>query len=139
MSLDAAVFRGRQSLEKEFGLNDIELIDPLTGEHAYIDTSKPSPPSIFIAYETELANIATAGELRSLLRGRIENDSILLTKVLRDGSHCGDVIGSADIERLSQELQQIAGHEDELVRDLRCKLGKLIEASRQQANPIVFV
>ena len=53
-----------------------------------------------------LGNIARVGFIRTLLSVSAELFPILLTKVIYDGSHAGDSLSMADVERIRPELER---------------------------------
>jgi hypothetical protein len=138
MSLDAIVFRGLKSLDCLVDLREVEKVDVNTGEYAYSDYGRPSPPEVFVACTRELANIADAAELRESFKKLLPNDSVLISQVLYDGTHCGDMLVRDEIVRLSVELDAIKVPTDSVAFEFVRKLRELIAASETEGNPIVF-
>ncbi len=68
---------------------------------------------------------------------------VLLTKVLYNGTHSGDVIRASDFPQLRREIVEVrhsargnpAVEVEQLLRDLE----ELIRTAQEQGNPIVFV
>jgi hypothetical protein len=138
MSLDAIVFRGLKSLDCLVDLREVEKIDVNTGEYAYADNGRPSPPEVFVACARELANIADAAELRETFKTLLPNDSVLISQVLYDGTHCGGMLVRDDIAQLTGELDAIKVPADSVAFELVRKLRELVAASESEGNPIVF-
>jgi len=92
-----------------------------------------------------LGNITLAKHLRDFLRG-LQGDPaprfpILLKKVIYDGTHTGDWIGSKDAARLLQEVDTVLHSSDilsESEKGFFTSMKRLCEASIATGNPIVF-
>jgi hypothetical protein len=92
-----------------------------------------------------LGNITLAKHLRDFLRG-LQGDPaprfpILLKKVVYDGTHTGDWIGSKEAARLLQEVDTVLHSSDilsESEKGFFASMKRLCEASIATGNPIVF-
>ena len=92
-----------------------------------------------------LGNITLAKHLRDFLRG-LQGEAaprfpILLKKVVYDGTHTGDWIGSKDAAWLLQEVDTVLHSSDilsESEKGFFASMKRLCEASIATGNPIVF-
>lgn len=92
-----------------------------------------------------LGNIPLAKHLRDSLRG-LQGDPaprfpMLLKKVVYDGTHTGDWIGSKEAGRLLQEVDTVLHSSDilsEAEKGFFASMKRLCEASIATGNPIVF-
>ena len=92
-----------------------------------------------------LGNITLAKHLRDFLRGLQGEPAprfpILLKKVVYDGTHTGDWIGSKDAARLLQEVDTVLHSSDilsESEKGFFASMKRLCEASIATGNPIGF-
>lgn len=143
MGLDAVVYKS---------IANVRVLDPLdvgaicldeeTGE-VYLD-----PPGLghlrredVIAVKKRLGNISLIAFLRDNIRRVLSATSVILSKVLYDGTHSGDIIYEEDIELLAREIHflkiQNIQKSDELLEFIS-DMEALVAAAREQGNPIVF-
>jgi hypothetical protein len=128
--------RGEPSLSGEVSDEDWETHDRWLGESCEHNG--------FLVGES-LGNITLAKHLRDFLRG-LQGDPAprfpnLLKKVVYDGSHTGDWIGSKDAVRLLQEVNTVLHSSDilsEAEKGFFMSMKRLCEASVATGNPIVF-
>jgi hypothetical protein len=140
MGLDAVVYRNKKNLELG---PDAELakLDPQTGEVYFEDNErsrKHRGETKAIAHR--IGNIAAVGALREETSMLIGPESFIITKILYNGVHCGDVISLRDVPTLSAEVSRlvaVAKKSPEL-EDFISKLQSLIRAAESEGNPIVF-
>jgi hypothetical protein len=91
-----------------------------------------------------LGNIAGVARLRGLLGWTSEQFPVLLSKVLYDGTHCGDFLSRADIENVATEMELVHtmhcanSDEEGLLRTFETQMMELIQGARTTGNPIVF-
>ncbi len=91
-----------------------------------------------------LGNIARVGFLRSVLSDFPRQFPVLLTKVVYDGTHAGDSLSLADIDRLQSELEclrqlRVRGQSaDVIIRDFERQMSELVGAALRVQKPIVF-
>ncbi len=108
MGLDAVVFKSVQTLPA-MEPQDIRAmhVDELTGE-AYFESERGARlrREDVVAAERRLGNSSHIATLRTEVRRVLEDDfsPLLLSKVLYDGTHSGDVIRREDIGLLKLEL-----------------------------------
>ena len=133
------VFRSANSLVEFVDMGDVEILDKVTGEYAFKDQCRPSSPDIFMAYDVELASIAEAAELRRVYRRLLPESSVLLSRVVCDGSHCGDTLTISEIAQLTDEVEDLRHRTCGPSRDFLLKLHDLIKIANHEGNPIVFV
>jgi hypothetical protein len=141
MGLDAVVYRARGSFlvdPESLGLRK----EPTTGEW-YSDGKLPSliEKAGTEAFRLRLGNISSIAWLHDEAARLMTPDSLILSQVLYNGYHAGDVIEVERIQELEEELTalkcdlplspQFASFLDDL--------GKLAAAAVEQQNPIVFV
>jgi hypothetical protein len=142
MGLDAAVYKARERFPVDpqgLGLR----MEPVTHEW-YSDDGKL--PDVIKRVGTEaihrrLGNISLIGSLHDEASRLMKPGSLIVSQVLYNGYHAGDVIGSERMQELKEELAA-----------LKCKtplslqfasflddLDKLVAVAVEQQNPIVFV
>lgn len=131
MGLDAVVYAGiPEQVEVERGSEDAE-----------VKALDPRPQEV-IAMHKRLGNASMIASLAGEIRPFIENDSLLLSKVLYSGSHSGDEIRVQDIDRLDSEIKSTrAMSGDSLSKALENFLkdmSDLVEKAKEQGRPIVF-
>ncbi len=146
MGLNAAVFWPKEMLG--FANEDLPNIDvdPRTGQF-YFETAELDRiwRENVKAVDKRIGNIGSVG----LLRGEIEDllrmsDSkmFLISRVLYNGVHAGDIISRAELSELRCEITLVSkasGHS--MPAELEAFLADmhdLIEASEKCGNPIVF-
>jgi hypothetical protein len=93
------------------------------------------------AVSHRLGNIAAISILSDELSKLIGSESFLERKVLYSGTHSGDFIPVRDLDQLSAELGRVrtAGHSSPLMQEFVTALEELIQAAKEEGNPIVFV
>jgi hypothetical protein len=128
--------RGEPSLSGDVSEKDWERHDRWLGESCEHNG--------FVVGES-LGNITLANHLRDFLRG-LQGDPaprfpILLKKVVYDGTHTGDWIGSKEAVRLLQEVDTVLHSSDilsESEKSFFTSMKRLCVASIATGNPIVF-
>ncbi|NEQ42462.1 MAG: hypothetical protein F6K00_02425 [Leptolyngbya sp. SIOISBB] len=151
MSLSAVVYLDRKNLESNCIVEEIE-VDDLTGEvySENEETQSLLDNSNTIAISLNLGNMEMVGYLsQSLSKFLSSSNSIILNKVLYNGSHSGDALALSDVQKLKDEVSsvmvRINDNDFESTRKYSEILGflekmsELIRASEVQKNPIVFV
>jgi len=143
MGLDAAVFKNLQSFPPQIR-NRLRLVDVRTGELDFIEDVSPEERSenSFVAIDERIGNAATVHWLaQEIQQSSRVGCNVLLSAVFYSGSHGGDVLTAAQIAILEQELDGIdaGGEETGLLSDFVATMRRLIAASREEGNPIVFV
>src|SRR5260370_29477695 len=146
MGVDAVVFKSLETLPA-MEASDVAAVrvDEMTGE-AYFASEHGVRlrREDVIATERRLGNASLISALRKEV-GRSLGDnysSLLLSKVLYDGTHSGDTIRPEDLDVLKQELFVLKNHETQQSRELHefmSNMEELIRAAHQHGNPIVFV
>ena len=144
MGLSAVVYTNKSNLALEQNRDDIKIVKE-TGE-VYLENTEISqeyPQAQFVAIDIRLGNISEIAALRGEVSKILDNNSILSSRVLYNGSHCGDVTGIDCFGELEAELSQIRRETTDnppqgLDRFLDA-ISALIEVAQSQQNPIVFV
>ena len=140
MGLNAVVYKNRSNLPAEIAALPLRT-DPLTGE-SYPTDDAHIPSSKTERLHKRLGNIAQIAHLRKVLSPQMDIP-LVLSSVLQDGSHCGDVIPVAQLLELQKELSLIRSSpdlcEDEDVSFFVESLNELLQAALREQNPIVFV
>jgi hypothetical protein len=148
MGLDAAVYR--QLEELPFTREDLRFIsvDPRTGQvdfesaglfKAWNDKVK--------AVEKRIGNNALVNRLKTELErilGQSSSGTLLINKVLYNGTHSGDIIPRQDMPSLKHEIALVRGITEHLdssseLESFLVDIEELIAASERHKNPIVFV
>lgn len=147
MGLDAAVYK--QLDELLFTKADLRFVevDPRTGEvdfenaalyHAWKDKVR--------AVDKRIGNITAVSLLRAELEeilGPSSSETLLISKVLYNGTHSGDIISLEHLSSLRHEIALVRGiAEGKRSRELEnflADMEELATASERHGNPIVFV
>jgi hypothetical protein len=141
VGLNAVVYRKREHLQLGPDEEHAKLI-PETGE-AYFEDPKLDRKHYHKreAASHRLGNIAAISILSDELSKLIGSESFLERKVLYSGTHSGDFIPVRDLDQLAAELGRVraTGHSSPLMREFASALGELIQAAKEEGNPIVFV
>lgn len=143
MGLDAFVFRSKKNLPFDADALGAEF-DPATGEYFFSDREldRKYPLDVRRAVEKRIGNIAAVSELRQEARRVLSEASVVLSKVLYSGSHCGDAIDSQFLPSLERELTLLDrfAHERRLadMKEFVTAMRELVVAAKVEGNPIVF-
>jgi hypothetical protein len=88
-----------------------------------------------------LGNIALIGTLSDEVLQLIGPASFLERKILYSGAHSGDAIPLQELDELSAELNRISetGRSSPMMQEFVSALQQLIQAAKDEGNPIVFV
>jgi hypothetical protein len=141
VGLNAVVYRKREHLQLG---PDEEHATPIpeTGE-VYFEDPKLDRKYLHKreAVTRRLGNITAISILRAELSKLIGPESSLERTVLYSGTHSGDFISIRDLGQLSAELRRVreTGHSSPLMREFTSALEELIQAAKEEGNPIVFV
>jgi len=140
MGLTAVVFKSPRSLLK-VGTGESH-IDELTGEVLFEGKDAQQLGDV-VALKRRLGNISRVEQLRievtNLLRPL--QSSLLLTRVLYNGTHVGDVIGREHFDQLKKEISHLKKVETRSgeVNEFVAAMEDLMSAADQEGNPIAFV
>jgi hypothetical protein len=120
----------------------------LTGEYYVPDPNlepafeREFPRETRIAVRKRIGNIALVGALREDAKRVLEDHSIILSKVLYSGTHCGDSIPLDLISALETELFRLQHYADqnhvEYLKRFVTDMQDLIAGAKREGNPIVF-
>lgn len=141
MGLDAIVYRKIGNLQLGRDKEHAKL-DPATGEVYFED---PKLDRKYFnkreAVAHRLGNVTAIGVLRDEVARLLGPESFLERKVIYSGSHSGDAIPLDELDQLSADLRHIreTGRASPLMLGLVSALEQLIQAARNEGNPIVFV
>jgi hypothetical protein len=146
MGLDAVVYKRLEEVAIPQTIDlDLVRVDEYTGE-VYLDNDMSGlTPEAVQATHRRLGNIALISalhdEVNKLLAG-FSSESLILSKVLYDGTHCGDIIPRDQIDTLQREINLVrgiagTGASPEL-QEFLSDMEELASASERHGNPIVF-
>jgi hypothetical protein len=143
MGLDAYVYRNRTHLAFDPNTAGVS-VDDKTG---VVDFDDPDLYRRFadhvVAIHYRLGNVTSIAQLREELRRCAADLPIIKTRVLGDGTHCGDFIDLSLMEALQQELDLLSAaaaerspspHVEEFILQMR----ELIRMANAENNPIYF-
>lgn len=140
MGLSAVVYKNIATIKSEFGEASYE-VDPDTGEVSFLDGSERSLTSgLEIAVRRDFGNVAQVGFLRQEASNHLGDRAIVCELILYSGSHSGDFISMDKNQNLEKEVKIL--HESTKLGDVEkfCDdIYALMEASRTEKNPIVFI
>lgn len=147
MGLDAVVYKRLEEVTLPHGVNlDSLRVEEITGE-VYFENDEVSLSREDIrAVSKRLGNMALINSLRdqiSDLFGPRSRSSILVAKILYDGTHAGDVIAIEDLDHLKQEISLVREKNEfrksREMAEFLSAMDELIVASERHGNPIVFI
>lgn len=143
MGLDAVVYKHRSKL-----LSDPERaglrMEERTGEW-YSETGnipEPIKSAGLEALHKRLGNVSLIAALAGEVRALLPDDSVLLSNVLYEGGHAGDVVPPEKLGVLKQEITMLKGRAPRLSPELALFLNDLEDlatAAEENHNPIAFV
>src|SRR5271165_2245152 len=146
MGLDAAVYKRLEDLP--FTKEDLRFIavDPRTGQVDFEDAALFRTWSDKVkAVQKRIGNMALVSLLRSELErmlGKSSSGTLLISKVLYNGTHSGDIISKGDLGSLRYEIALVRGIEGHKVspelESFLADMEELVAASERHGNPIVF-
>jgi hypothetical protein len=145
MGLDIVVFKNKKNLDIDEKNNKFFDVDEETGEVFIIDESTFNSNFLeddFVAISYRIGNLAAVNQLYKSIAIIVQNDnSIVLNKILYNGSHCGDIIKCADFNQLKAEINYIQSKLDDDSFDVKeFVLGMLevLKVAEEENNPLVF-
>jgi hypothetical protein len=143
MGLDATVYRKKENLP--FDADAVgALLDGITGEYYFSDAAldRMFPADMRRAVKKRIGNITSVSEIRQQVAKVLDEDSVVLSKVLYSSTHCGDVLGKQFFPGLEQELSLLGAHAEkddfEQMRQFVADMNELMAAAKNEGNPIVF-
>jgi len=142
MGLDAYVYRNRTHFAFDLATAGVS-VDDRTG---VVDFDDPDLYRRFanhvVAIHCRLGNVASIAQLQEELQRCTAHLPIIKTRVLGDGTHCGDFIELSLMEALQQELDLLsAAAERSPSPDLEAfilQMRELIRVATAEKNPIYF-
>jgi|tagenome__1003787_1003787.scaffolds.fasta_scaffold20112069_1 hypothetical protein len=147
MGLDACVYRSKVNLP--FEPESIgAVLEAATGEYYFADPNleaareREFPADSRIAVKKRLGNVALVASLKETADRFLGSQSLVVSKVLYSGTHCGDCIPVQLIPQLESELMLLGRHaqacgDHNLIRFV-VAMGELAKAAIREGNPIVF-
>jgi hypothetical protein len=142
MGLDAYVYRNRTHLAFDPGTAGVSVDD----ETGVVNFDDPDLYRRFadhvVAIHHRLGNLASIAQLHEELHHCHDHLPIIKTRVLGDGTHCGDFLDLSLMEALQQELDLLSAaaerspspHVEVFVLQMR----ELIRMAKAESNPIYF-
>ena len=91
-----------------------------------------------------LGNISWVGLIRATLSNHQERFSMILTRVVCDGVHCGDHLLADQLPQLTDEVEALSSVHpnkpaaEECIRDFEKKMRELLAAAKAVGKPISF-
>lgn len=141
MGLDARVYRKKDNLPVDPDQLRAPL-DRVTGEYYFEDSEKQLPPGSLVAVEKRIGNVALVAELRHAAEKVLDQDSVILSRVLYSGTHSGDWIEPQLFGQLEEELLSLRDSSNTLnssyINGFVSDMSELLEAAKCEGNPIVF-
>lgn len=140
MGLNAVVFRNADRLSSKIGLKS-PVIDPDTGELVIEEKNKEMIiPGGVIATTERLGNVGEILHLRKIISAYEGfGGSVIIKKILREALHSGDTLSVKDVEDLHKEVSDLELKENRELDNFISSIRRLISASVEEENPIVFV
>ncbi len=143
MGLDAVVYRSKKNLPFDADALGATL-DSSTGEYCFSDPAveREFPLETRIALEKRIGNIALVAALRDEAEQALDENSVIMSKVLYSGTHAGDAIPLELMPVLHEELlllrEYAAQNGTEDLKQFVCDMEELVAAANREGNPIVF-
>jgi hypothetical protein len=141
VGLNAVVYRKREHLQLGPDEEHATLV-PETGE-VYFEDPKLDRKYLHKreAVTHRLGNITAISILSDEVSQLIGPESFLERKILYSGTHSGDAIPLQELDELSAELNRIreTGRSSPMIQEFVSALQQLIQAAKDECNPIVFV
>jgi hypothetical protein len=141
MGLDAAVYRSSDKMTIDPVSVGLQL-NQATGEWYSEDGKLPLKISAsqITAVEKRLGNVTLIAALAAEANALLPRESILISSVLYDGAHAGDVLSGDQVLRLKNEISTLKSLpiSTELAHFL-ADMWELAAAAEENKNPIVFV
>jgi len=147
MGLDAVVYKRLEEISLAPGTDLSTLrVEDTTGEVYFENDAVILSSGDREAVHKRLGNITAImwvrDEIEKLLPS-LRRNSILLRKVVYDGTHSGDFIPVEDLPALKRELSVVRqrvtpNRVSDLLHEFLDSMDELIAAAEQQGNPIVF-
>jgi hypothetical protein len=128
---DGSLFCGSDHVEVQLAFDQWQL-------------RRACPHEAGVLLRRRLGNTALVGELRAELQQHAERFPLLLSKVLYSGTHCGDFISLAEVERLRPELEVLAGlpcavpERAGFAREFAAQMRDLVSCALAVGKPIAF-
>jgi hypothetical protein len=91
-----------------------------------------------------IGNIGLVANLRAALQTDPDRFPVLLSRVLYNGTHCGDFIPATEVSQLLPEVEALAGihcadtQMEHFMREFEAQMQELVETSLAVGKPIVF-
>jgi len=140
VGLNVVVYRKREHLQLGPDEEHATLI-PETGE-VYFEDPKLDRKYLHKreAVAHRLGNIALISTLREEAACLIGSGSFVVRKILYSGTHSGDAIPLHELDELSAELNSISetGQSSPIMQEFVSALQQLIQAAKDEGNPIAF-
>jgi hypothetical protein len=145
MGLDIVVFKSKKNLDIDEKNYKFFEVDEETGEVYIADENKFNSSLLeedVVAISYRIGNLTAVSQLYKSIATIIRNDkSIVLNKILYNGTHCGDTIKYADLKPLEAEINYILSRLDDdnlEVKDFALGILKVLKVAKEQNNPLVF-
>ena len=143
MGLDAIVYRKKENLPFDADAAGAEF-NSITGEYYFADDAieKRFPYEDRVAVSKRIGNINLVAALREEAESVLDEDSVVLSKVLYSGTHAGDTLDSRVFAQLERELSSLAQQAEQTgsqrLKQFAADMKELLAAARAENNPIVF-
>jgi len=145
MGITAIIYNTEREIIEKYKISKLLLsIDEKTGEIYIKDNITIKTDSIFnnIHLEITLGNLTKIQYLFFEFKEVLMDDSIILSKILYNGSHSGDIIQNSDLSNLHNEIVKLKKHYLNKNKEINIFINAvetLVKAAEETNNPIVFV
>jgi hypothetical protein len=143
MGLDAVVYKHRSKLPVDPERAGLRM-EESTGEW-YCETGNVPEPIRAAGVEAlhkRLGNVGLIAALGREVGEVLPGNSVLLSNVLYEGGHAGDVVAPDKVGVLKQEIAQVRERASTVSPELRIllnELDELVASAEENHNPIAFV
>ena len=86
-----------------------------------------------------IGNVSQIAHLLALAKGSLADDSIIVSKVLYNGTHSGDSIGISELEVLWGELKSLSRISDAEMQNFARNMLEIVSVAREYGTAIQFV
>lgn len=85
-----------------------------------------------------IGNLSHVIALRNLATQMLGGESVVVSKVLYNGTHVGDSLDEHDIKTISEELEILSGAADSHMQAFVADMSEMVRTAKQHEMPIQF-
>jgi len=85
-----------------------------------------------------IGNVAHVAFLRELATARLGSKSLVVSRILYDGTHSGDSLAVNDLGQLTKELLVLEDATEPEMQAFACDMLEMVRVARQHEKPLCF-